>query len=64
MCADFAYALRKDAGGKWHALLLEDVSAAKVTSLEPNGKPECAMHAMARLQTSMEQRHRAKKWSK
>lgn len=62
--AAYAYAIVEGPPGKWSAVMLEGVTARKVTCIEPNGQPEPQARAMMRIQSAISQRTIAKKWGR
>lgn len=53
-----AYAMRPGPNGNWLAYRLENVIAEKLVPLEPNGREEGTMWALARMTTEIERTHR------
>jgi hypothetical protein len=58
-----AYALIEEAPGRYSAVLLEGVTARRLSRLEVNGQPEPQGRAMMRMISAIEKRTVGKKWS-
>lgn len=59
-----AYAMVQDERGGWYALHLEDVTAKKITRMEPNGRREHGGFAMGRIVEAVQKRHHRRQWGR